>query len=79
MYTWREIAIFCSVSVELRLELLEVLRRPQLRVGLGDREEAPDRLREQVLGLGLLLDALRLLRAVRAFVTSSKVARSCAA
>ena len=47
---------------ELRLELLEVLRRPQLRVGLGDREDLPDRLRQDVLGLGLLLDAFRLLR-----------------
>ena len=47
---------------QLRLELLEVLGRTQLRVGLSDREQASDRSRQHVLGLRLLGDALRLLR-----------------
>ena len=45
----------------MRLQLLEVLGRPQLRVGLGDREQPAERRGEHVLGLRLLLHALRLL------------------
>jgi hypothetical protein len=44
------------------LQLLEVLRRAQLRIGLGDGKQPADRLGEHVLGLRLLLNALRLLR-----------------
>src|SRR6478736_5112423 len=47
---------------ELRLELLEVLGRAQLRVRLGDREQPAEGGGQHVLGLGLLRDALRLLR-----------------
>src|SRR5206468_716250 len=48
--------------VELLLEVLEVLRRAQRRVSLCDGEEATERRGERVLGLGLLLDSLRVLR-----------------
>ena len=54
--------MFCSTSRELGLQLLEVLGRAQLRIRLGDREQPPERRAEHVLGLRLLLDALRLLR-----------------
>src|SRR5205085_4615783 len=47
--------------LELALELLEVLRRPQLRVGLRDGEEAPERRGQPALRRRLLLDRLRLL------------------
>src|SRR5919206_1681046 len=47
--------------LELALELLEVLARPQLRVVLGDGEEPPERRRQPTLGRRLLLDARGLL------------------
>src|SRR5213594_2721619 len=40
-------------QAEARLELREVLRGAELRVGLGEREELPQRLRERPSGLGL--------------------------
>src|SRR6266508_1694360 len=43
--------------LELRLQLLEVLARAQLGIGLGDREQSSDRGGERVLGLRLLLDS----------------------
>src|SRR5215210_118925 len=48
--------------LELRLQLTEVLARAELRIRLRDGEQAADRRGERVLGLGLLLDALRFLR-----------------
>ena len=54
--------MFCSTSASCALELLEVLGRAQLRVGLGDREQPAERRREHVLGLRLLLHSLGLLR-----------------
>src|SRR2546422_7116707 len=44
---------------EARLELREVLRGAQLRVGLGEREDLPQGLRERPLGLGLGRRSLR--------------------
>src|SRR5918911_589293 len=48
--------------LELALELLEVLARAQLRVGLGDGEEPAEGGGEHVLRLRVLLDRRRLLR-----------------
>src|SRR6059036_4346924 len=44
---------------EARLELREVLRGAELRVGLGEREDLPQGLRERSLGLGLGRRSLR--------------------
>ena len=62
LYIWRATAIRSPVLLEVDLQLLEVLARAQLRVGLGDGEQAPDRGREHALGDGLLLDVARALR-----------------
>ena len=50
---------------ELCLQLLEVLGRAQLGIRLRDGEEPSDRGGEDVLGLGLLADRARSLRARR--------------
>src|ERR671934_155255 len=49
-------------QAELPLELLEVLGRAELRVRLRDGEQAPERGREDILRLRLLLHVLGLLR-----------------
>ena len=69
-----------SVSRELGLELAEVLVRLQLRVRLGDREQAAERLAQDPFrrgGLGRA--AAPSARSPRASVTASNVPRSCAA
>ena len=69
-----------SVLVSSSLQLLEVLAGPQHRVGLGDREQPAERLRQLVLLRGLLGRAgAGLAAAARARATSSNTPRSWAA
>ena len=65
--------------LELRLQLLEVLRRAQLRVVLRDGEQAPDGRRRKFSASACSGTVRACCAAVRAFVTSSNVARSCEA
>ena len=52
----RAAASLFSMSDKLRLQLLEVLVGLEVRIGLRQREQLPQRAGEHVLGRGLLLD-----------------------
>ena len=69
---------------QLGLQLLEVLGRAQLRVGLGDGEQPAERSGQRALGLRDLRRArgpaaCALMALARACVTASKTSFSCAA
>src|SRR5207253_4877536 len=66
---------------ELALQLLKILARLEVRVGLAQGEQLPQRPAQRVLGGGLRRDApdCAATAALRACTTASSVPRSCPA